>query len=91
MKQLYQGPENPNVYQAVLEEEEEGERAPLDRAQANLQNELVSPIPPAPPCQRRRPASTMMFSGVCRRKRGIWSNRELTKFQTFKKEMKPDN
>ena len=32
--------EHPNVYQAVLEEEEEGERAPLDRAQANLQNEL---------------------------------------------------
>ena len=51
----------------------------------------VSPIPPAPPCQRRRPASTMMTSGVCWRKRGIWSNREFTKFQTFKKEMKHDN
>ena len=83
--------EHPNVYQAVLEEEAEGERAPLDRAQANLQNELRVSNPPAPPCQRRRPASTMMTSGVCWRKRGIWSNRELTKFQTFKKEMKHDN
>lgn len=83
--------EHPNVYQAVLEEEEEGERVTLDRAQANLQNELVSPIPPVPPCQRRRPVSAMMTSGVCQRKRGIWSNKELTKFQTFKKEMKHDN
>ena len=32
--------ENPKVYQAVLEEEEDGERVSFDRAQANLQNEL---------------------------------------------------